>query len=179
MTDSERPPPKVEVARALMVQGSVFVYLDPRAPGVIVPRHLARQPQLVLQVGLDLVVPIPDLRVDEDGLSGTLSFNRAPFHCRIPWSAVYTLHDDEGMGMVWREDMPEEIAAEVRAGAERAQAKPKRPHLRAVGGRGDEPAPERAEATTAAREAPSSPVEEAREEPVRRTARVNHLRLIK
>jgi len=127
VTDRETPPPKKDVARALLLRGSVFVYLDPRADEVVVPPWLARQPQLVLQVGLDLPVPIPDLRVDDEGVYGTLSFNRAPFTCSVPWGAVFALVGDDGMGMVWREDLPEEIAAEVELGLSRGDGPPARP----------------------------------------------------
>ncbi len=115
----------------------MFVYLDPRAPGVRVPEWLASQPQLVLQIGLDLPVPIPDLRVDDGGVFGTLSFNRAPFTCAVPWDAVFALVGDDGMGMVWQDAMPEEIAAEVEQAekkAERAKPEKRGPRLRAIEG---------------------------------------------
>jgi hypothetical protein len=136
VTERETPPPKKDVARALLLRGSVFVYLDPRASGVRVPPWLAEQPQLVLQVGLDLPLPIPDLRVDDTGVYGTLSFNRSPFTCTVPWSSVFGLVGDDGMGMVWPDDMPAEIAAEV----EEAEARAKRgPKLRAIDGGSDAP----------------------------------------
>ena len=113
MSDEEELPEKREVARMLMVKGSMFVHLDPRVQGVIVPDWLRRQPQLVLQVGLDLPVPIPDLEVDEDGVFATLSFNRSAFSCRVPWDAVFALVGDDGNGMVWPEWLPVEIAHEV------------------------------------------------------------------
>ena len=106
-------PPKRDVARAFLLRGSVFVHLDPRREGVSVPKHLADQPQVVLQVGLDLPVPILDLRVDDEGVFGTLSFARSPFHCIVPWSAVFALVGDDGKGLVWPTEMPPEIAAEV------------------------------------------------------------------
>ncbi|MEZ4339869.1 MAG: hypothetical protein R3B82_24880, partial [Sandaracinaceae bacterium] len=80
-------PPKREVALALLERGSLFVHLDPRVEGVVVPDYLRSQPQLVLQVGLGLAVPIPDLEVDDEGVFGTLSFNRSPFYCRVPWAS--------------------------------------------------------------------------------------------
>ena len=121
MAQRETPPPKKDVARALLLRGSVFVYLDPRRDDVAVPVWLADQPQLVLQVGLDLPIPIPDLRVDDDGVYGTLSFNRAPFTVVVPWDAVFALWGDDGMGMVWAEDMPPEIAAEVEQAVKRGE----------------------------------------------------------
>lgn len=134
MVERETPPPKKDVARALLLRGSVFVYLDPRKRTVRVPPWLAEQPQLVLQVGLDLPVPIPDLRVDDHGVFGTLSFNRAPFTCTVPWEAVFALVGDDGMGMVWAEDMPLEIAAEV----EQAAKRPDRRRLRPIEGGAEE-----------------------------------------
>src|ERR1700724_3757615 len=84
-------PPKKEVALALLERSSVHVHLDPRAEGVVVPAWFKKQPQLVLQIGLNMPVPIPDLRLDEVGMSCTLSFNRAPFFCIGPWSSVYAM----------------------------------------------------------------------------------------
>jgi len=91
----------------------VYVHLDPRVDGVVVPEWLSHQPQLVLQIGLDMPIPIPDLRVDDDGLYGTLSFQRSPFTCVVRWDGVFALVGEDGRGMVWPEDLPEELAAEV------------------------------------------------------------------
>ncbi len=106
-------PSKKDVGRALLLRGSVFVHMDPRREEVEVPPWLKDQPQLVLQVGLDMPVPIPDLRIDDKGVFGTLSFNRAPFTCRVPWKHVFALVGEDGRGMVWPEDLPDEIAHEV------------------------------------------------------------------
>jgi stringent starvation protein B len=106
-------PPKKEVALALLERASVFVHLDPRGAGVVVPLHFKRQPRLVLQVGLNMVVPIPDLRLDDEGLSCTLSFNRTPFHCIVPWTSVFALIGEDARGMVWPDDVPQEIAREM------------------------------------------------------------------
>jgi stringent starvation protein B len=114
-------PPKRDVADALLSKGSLFVHLDPRVDGVCVPQWLTQQPQLVLQVGLQMAVRIPDLRVDEDGVFGTLSFNRSPFACHVPWASVFALVGDDGRGLVWPESMPPEIAAEVEREAQRAR----------------------------------------------------------
>ena len=106
-------PPKKDVARALLLRGSVFLHLDPRLESVHVPRYLSNQPQLILQVGLDMPTPIPDLRVDDRGMFGTLSFNRTPFHCTVPWESVFAMQSEEGRMMLWPESLPEELRAEV------------------------------------------------------------------
>ena len=94
-------PDKKDVARGLLLRGSVFVHLDPRVCGVEIPSYLVNQPQVVLRIALDMAVPIPDLRVDSEGISGTLSFSRKPFKVRIPWDAIFALKDEQGRRMVW------------------------------------------------------------------------------
>ena len=88
----------------------VNVHLDPRAEGVVVPPNFKRQPQLLLQIGLNLPVPIPDLYFDDEKMSCTLSFGRVPFFCIVPWTAVFAMVGQDGRGMVWPESLPPEVA---------------------------------------------------------------------
>jgi stringent starvation protein B len=108
-------PPKKDVALALLERASVFVHLDPRKREVLVPSWLRQQPQLVLQVGLNMPVRIPDLAVSDEAVSCTLSFNRMPHFCSVPWSAIYALVGEDGRGMVWPEDIPAEVAAQAQS----------------------------------------------------------------
>lgn len=108
---------KKRVAEALLLQGDLYIHLNAAAAGVDVPENLAVDDRLVLQVGLDMPVPIPDLRVDEHGVAGTLSFNRQPHACYVPWDAVFALSDSEGRGMVW----DEAIAAEAKRAVEETE----------------------------------------------------------
>jgi Stringent starvation protein B len=146
MSDVPRqPPPKKEVALALLEESSMFIHLDPRRPDVLVPRGFMGQPQLVLQVGLNMAIPIPDLKVDDGGISCTLSFNRSPFWCRIPWTAIYALVGEDGRGGVWPDDVPPEIQQQKPSAAPKGAAgKKARPKLTAVGARsrdeGEKPA---------------------------------------
>ena len=134
-------PPKKEVALALLEGPSMFVHLDPRRAGVLIPPRFRDKPQLVLQIGLNMFVPIPDLRVDEEGITCTLSFDRAPFWCRMPWSAVYALVGEDGRGMMWPNDIPPEVVAQMQNPQQQQQqrespkapAKRPRPKLSAVG----------------------------------------------
>jgi stringent starvation protein B len=124
-----RLPPKKEVALALLESSTVFLHLDPRVEEVKVPPWFKRQPQLVLQIGLNMPVPIHDLNLDESGVSCTLSFNRAPHFCHVPWKAIYALVAEDGRGMLWPEDIPPEVSAQAHV---RAQAQEPRTHLHAV-----------------------------------------------
>ncbi|HEY4105117.1 MAG TPA: hypothetical protein VGM44_14565, partial [Polyangiaceae bacterium] len=145
MAPTARLPPKKEVALALLEQASMFIHLDPRAEGAQVPPWFKKQPQLVLQIGLNMAVPIPDLHLDDNALSCTLSFNRSPFFCLIPWTAVFALVSEKGQAMVWAEDVPAEVAAQAQA----QKPAPERPrgHLRPVGEAESAPPPAPAAAT--------------------------------
>jgi hypothetical protein len=125
-------PPKPDVALALLqTAASVFVHLDPRGADVLVPAWFKKQPQLVLQIGLNMTVPIPDLDVTSEGITCTLSFNRSPQFCRIPWASIYGLVGEDGRGMIWPDSVPKEVAASADGRAQAAQAeKAKRGKLR-------------------------------------------------
>jgi len=123
-------PPKKEVALALLEGPSMFVHLDPRRPGVLVPPRFRDKPQLVLQIGLNMFVPIPDLKCDDEGITCTLSFDRAPFWCRMPWSAVYALVGEDGRGMMWPNDIPPEVVAQMQNPQQPQREAPKAPHKR-------------------------------------------------
>lgn len=133
-----RLPPKKDVALALLEQATVLVHLDPRGEQVMVPPWFKRQPQLVLQIGLNMPKPIPDLNVDDEGISCTLSFSNTPHYCKLPWSSVYALIGASGRGMVWPDDVPKEVAGQYVVTTPKDEAKP-RPALRAVGA---EPSPD-------------------------------------
>jgi len=106
-------PPKKEVALALLERSNVDVYLDPRAKGVVVPPQFRKEPRLILKIGLNMPVPIPDLRLDDESMSCTLSFNRAKFFCVVPWMSVFAMVGDDGRGMVWPDDVPQELAVRM------------------------------------------------------------------
>ncbi|MBK6518715.1 MAG: hypothetical protein IPG04_32395 [Polyangiaceae bacterium] len=106
-TPPRKLPPKKDVLEAFLGNGSARVFVDPRRPDVNVPKWYLKQPELVLRVGHALSPPIPDLLVTDEAVSCTLSFNRSPFWCKLPWSAVFAVVSDvDGRGVVWPEDVP-------------------------------------------------------------------------
>ena len=43
-------------------------------------------------------------------IAGTLTFAGQPFHCVLPWTAVYAaMVEGEQRGTVWPEDVPEDV----------------------------------------------------------------------
>lgn len=190
-------PPKYEVALALLQAApSVFVHLDPRPDDVLVPAWFKKQPQLVLQIGLNMAVQIPDLDVGSDAISCTLSFNRNPEFCRIPYSAIFGLVGEDGRGMVWPDSIPPEVAASAQGRAPAAsKPKPRRAKLQVaksatseasgvqVGEKGKEAATEESGAKSALgteskpKEAKSKQVAENGASPARK--RPSYLRVVK
>jgi stringent starvation protein B len=153
--DEQRLPPKKDVAIALLEQSDVFVHLDPRPEEVRVPQWFKKQAHLVLQIGLNMPVPIRDLEVGDDSISCTLSFNRSPFFCFLPWKSIYALVGSDGRAMVWPDDIPPEVTAQAAKAAAQVEEKAaKRAHLRAVS---SEPAPAPAEPKEAEAEAAEAP----------------------
>jgi stringent starvation protein B len=109
MAAPERPS-KQEAFLALLREGWTSLHLDARRPGVIVPAHLRGEAHLVLQYGHDLPISIPDLEVDDYGVRATLSFSRTPQLTVVPWSAVYVVACDDGRGVLYQEDVPEDVS---------------------------------------------------------------------
>jgi stringent starvation protein B len=109
MAAPERPS-KQDAFLALLREGWTSLHLDARRPGVIVPAHLRGEAHLVLQYGHDLPISIPDLEVDDYGVRATLSFSRLPQLTVVPWSAVYVVACDDGRGVLYQEDVPEDVS---------------------------------------------------------------------
>src|SRR3954463_6843697 len=89
-------------------------------------------------------VPIPDLRLDEESMSCTLSFNRSPFYCVVPWSSVFAMVGEDGRGMVWPDDVPQELAVKVvepGTDSSRSGSSPNVGNVGSVGGVGSSPSP--------------------------------------
>jgi stringent starvation protein B len=105
-------PAKRSTMDKLLRDGPVLVHLDPRQPGVEVPAQHRSEPRLILRFGYGLTPPIVDLTIEEDTLSGTLTFRGVPHRCVIPWTAVFAVVGEDGRGLVWGEDVPPEVAAE-------------------------------------------------------------------
>lgn len=114
MNPDERPS-KRDAFLAFYGEGWVSVHLDARRLGVKVPDEFIDNRHLVLQYGRDMPVAIPDLAVDDDGIRATLSFSRTPHPTFIPWSAIYIVACTDGRGILYYEDVPEDVSLVARA----------------------------------------------------------------
>lgn len=119
------------VERLLQEEDFFLVVVHPGAPGVLLPAALLAEARPVgLHIGRRLRVPIEDLEVSEEGIAGTLSFDRAPFFCRLPWCAVTQVSSGEEH-LIWVAPLP---GAEPGAGPGEplAGGGPRRPRLKLV-----------------------------------------------
>jgi stringent starvation protein B len=112
--DSVGIPPKPDMIRDYLEEGSVLVHVDARHAEVSVPEHLKDDPKLVLRFGYQLKPAIADLEIDDEGISGTLTFRGTPHHCMLAWPAVYAMVSEaDEKGMVWPHDVPEVVLSEM------------------------------------------------------------------
>ncbi len=89
-------------------QGKVMVTLDARRAGVAVPPSLAAEPQLNLDFSHRF--GLADFAYDERGVRASLTFNRQPYFCEVPWSAVYSLFSHvDNERLTWARSLPPEI----------------------------------------------------------------------
>ena len=117
-TKSKRPPlsekerrrnrEKLDVFKQLVEQGMVMVVMDSRRKGVQVPPRFSEDHQLRLNFSLKFY--IEDFEYDDYGVRASLSFNKVPYFCDIPWDAVYALNSQAvEQGVMWPDDVPTEL----------------------------------------------------------------------
>jgi hypothetical protein len=108
---------KLAVFTRMIDRGLVMVTLDGRAPGVMVPEHLADEPQLALnfshRFGID------DFAYDERGVRASLSFSGRDVFCDVPWTAVWMMRSQvDGELAISPESVPPEIQAALAQASE-------------------------------------------------------------
>lgn len=92
---------KRAVVAHMLQLGDVMLHLCPRIEGVVAPERFMHMEVLVLHVGLNMPVPISDLALDDDAIRATLSFDREPFHCVIPWNALMGASIEPDVAVIW------------------------------------------------------------------------------
>ena len=108
--DDASAPDKRRTLEQLLARGPVLVHVDARRTEVAVPPRFRADASLVLRFGYTLQPAIRDLCIDDEGISGTLTFGGSPFHVMLPWTAVYAaMVEGEQRGTVWPEDVPEDV----------------------------------------------------------------------
>ena len=123
---------KRAVVEAALADGhQVMLYCDGRI--CTLPEEFKRPNIWLLVAQTGLAVPIPDLDVSDDGIKATLSFDRAPFECFIPWAALFAVESSEHFRATWGDDVPSAALCEKhQAEHEAEQKEQKRSHLHSV-----------------------------------------------
>lgn len=106
---AERRSQKHELAKKILASSALYLELDARKPGVVVPPGYEKAGRLVLIVGYNLPQPIPDLVVDATGVSGQLLFKGKRFSVHVPWDALYGLMNQDDDLSRWLEDVPADV----------------------------------------------------------------------
>jgi hypothetical protein len=130
-------------------QGLVFVQLDPRDEGVVVPDHL--RSQLPLGLNLSRNFHLETFEIDDEGVRASLSFKGVRSLCVLPWSAVFLMSADDKT-YVFEESFPKELAAALKT--QRGRGAPERSDLAPP----DPPTPEPAPTPDAPPPPPPTPV---------------------
>ena|ERR1700748_1179502 len=95
---------KREMAEKILATGgSLFVVFDPRVSTV--PKLFRGEKELTFHYGYHMPIPIPDLFVNNDGISATLSFGKTTYGTFVPWGAVRMMFNDEGCGQRWEQEL--------------------------------------------------------------------------
>jgi stringent starvation protein B len=128
--DEATPQGKRELLESLLEKGMVMVVLDARRPGVAVPSHLARDPQLRLNLSWRFGF---SMELDDWGVKATLTFGGRPFLCRLPWNSIYVMvsHAERDQQYLFPADLPEELQR-LAAGAGEDEEEEEAPEEEAV-----------------------------------------------
>ncbi len=89
----------------LLEDGMTMIHLDPQVAGVKLPKSLASDP--FVNLNLSYRFHIDDFDVGEETVSATLSFGGSLFYVVVPYRAIFgmTLHAT-GESFFWPEDAP-------------------------------------------------------------------------
>ncbi len=100
------PPSKRDVFEHLLLNGPVWIQLDARPYEVEVPEKHKSDPYLVLMLGYGLEPPVYNFLPTDRGILANVKFDGKRKDCFVPWSAIYEMRGEEGLGMKWQEDRP-------------------------------------------------------------------------
>ncbi len=119
MSDKKEQEKKDRLLTALD-KGMVMIHLDARRPGVLVPKGVAGEAHL--RLNLSYRFDPPDLTVGDWGVRSTLSFGGSRFKVAVPWSALFAITSQVSREFwLYPDDMPQELIQQAVHNA-RAQA---------------------------------------------------------
>ncbi len=128
---TNRTDEKIAIFTEWMKGDHVFIHLDSRREGVIVPDHLRESAALKLKLSYGFQ---GETKFDNESVTAYLKFNGDYFGCVVPWNALWGLTNREGESCLWTDELPEELAhlAQVPAMDQATTAERKPPQLSVV-----------------------------------------------
>ena len=109
MIISEGDVKKIVLEELLSECDRVMIFVDPRGDYVLVPKECKAKLPLLIALGLNLPIPIPDMILSEDGISATLSFGERFYFCVMPWDSIFGMVKPDNTGPIWPKHIPEEL----------------------------------------------------------------------
>lgn len=97
---------------SLLEHGSVITAFNADYDGVNMPSHFTGD--IALRWGYDLSPPIPDLKISDYAVEGTLQFNGIPYRVTIPWGAIFAMRaEGTDHSITWSREVEVEIGVEA------------------------------------------------------------------
>lgn len=91
---------KRQAVESLLKDGPVWVTFNPNE-GADIPGHLDKRDLITFLYGYQLPYPIPDLFINNDGISATLKFGMRQLLTFVPWKAVVGVSDHQDKNYAW------------------------------------------------------------------------------
>jgi len=97
---------KKELLQTLLKHSFPWVSVDLTYPGVEVPPHLQGQEAVAFKLAFESGPQIPDLKLTDEGWSGTLSFKGNLYFVKIPWGACAQFTNQENYVVAFHREEP-------------------------------------------------------------------------
>ncbi len=94
--DEPLPTPREALERMLATGGIMQIIVDNTHADVRLPKTLADQATVALNLGYNMPVPMRDFVLGETAVEMVLTFNRNPFRCVVPWTAIAAMNVSVG-----------------------------------------------------------------------------------
>lgn len=105
---------KRDAFNSLLSRGDVWIHVLIPKKGVDVPGILRGKSFCTFHVGMNMPVPITEMKSTPEHFEATLHFNGAGhYHVVFPWKAVFGIVDREGIGFVDQDLVPAELQPQV------------------------------------------------------------------
>lgn len=91
-------PSRKQIFESLISDDNVYVRFLVTYEGVDIPKELVAAAKkndemtIVFEYGMDMPIPITDLKVTDEGISATLSISRSPKKTFVPWDSICIIH---------------------------------------------------------------------------------------